>query len=139
MGILNRNQVRLGYEVDAAPALRCPISGKVIFRIDPAGEGKPIAYGRIKPVLFNLVSPMIGGDEDLDYLRKDLRQAIKALRKSLPRDDRDASLYDLLDGHFDDWPGNVLVFEITLDRMHGECQYIGIDMGAEDCDSDTED
>lgn len=68
MGILNRNKVRLGYDLDTLPTLHCPASGRVILKHTPGGEPEVIRYARIKTVLFSLLSPMIGGEE-LDYLR----------------------------------------------------------------------
>lgn len=136
MGILDRNKVKLRYDVDALPTVRCPASGRTIIKSTVEGEAETIRYGRIKTVLFSLLSPMLG-DEELDYLRKDLRLAVKSLRKSLGPDGADESIFDLLEGHFADWPGNIIVFEITLDGMHGECQYIGIDMGPDSLDDDT--
>lgn len=133
MGILDRNKVKLNYDVDALPTLRCPASGRVILKHTDEGDAEIIRYSRIKTVLFSLLSPMIG-DEELDYLRKDLRSAVKVLRKSLGPDGADESIFQLLDEHFADWPGNLMVFEVTLDGMHGQCQYIGIDMGPEDLD-----
>ena len=138
MGILDRNKVKLSYDVDVLPTLRCPASGRVILKPTPDGEPEEIIrYARNKSVLFSLLSPMIG-TEELDYLRKDLRSAVKILRKSLGPDGADESTFDLLDGHFADWPGNIIVFEITLDGLHGQCQYIGIDMGSESLDDETD-
>ena len=138
MGILDCNKVKLSYDVDALPTLRCPATGRVILKRTPDGEPEEIIrYAKIKSVLFSLLSPMIG-TEELDYLRKDLRSAVKILRKSKGRDGADESNFDLLDEHFADWPGNLMVFEITLDGMSGQCQYIGIDMGSESLDDDTD-
>lgn len=136
MGILSRNVVRLSYDVDAVPTLRCPVSGRAILKHTPQGEAELIRYSRIKTVLFSLLSPMVG-DEELDYFRKDLRLAIKALRKTLGPDGEFESNGDLLDQHFADWPGNIMVFEITLDRMHGQCHYIGIDLGPESLEDES--
>ena len=130
MGILSQNVVKLSYDVDAIPTLRCPMSGKVILQHTPEGDAVEIKYSRIKTVLFSLLSPMIG-NEELDYFRKDFRTELKNLRKSMGQDGEFESNSDLLDRHFADWPSNVMVFEITLDGMHGECHYIGIDMGPE--------
>ena len=135
MGILDRNKVKLHYDFDAQATLRCPISGKIISK-NHGDEEKFIAYGRIKPVLFSLISPAIGW-EDHDYFRKDFRTKIKELRKSLGRKVKDLSNYDLLAEYFDDWPSNIMVFEITLDRMHGQCHYIGIDLGPESLEDES--
>jgi len=137
MGILDRNKVKLSYDVDALPTLRCPASGRVILKHTPKGEAELIRYGRIKTVLFSLLSPMIG-TEELDYLRKDLRLAVKNLRKSQGRDGADQSNFYLLDQNFADWPGNLMVFEITLDELHGQCHYLGIDMGPKSANDDQD-
>lgn len=132
VGILDRNLVKLSYDVDALPTLHCPLTGRAIFRPTDGDEPKLIQYARNKAVLFSLLSPMVG-DEELDYFRKDLKRAIKQLRKSLSDEELDSN-FDLLDNHFSDWPGNIMVFELTLDGQHGECQYIGIDLGSQSVD-----
>lgn len=64
--------------------------------------------------------------------------AVKSLRKSLGPSKACESNFDLLEGSFADWPGNIMVFEVTLDGMQGQCHYIGIDLGPESLDDDTD-
>ena len=123
--MLETNRIVLRYDTDNLPVLRCPVSGKIIFRPFEEGKEELLNYRRIKPILFSLL-PSI---DEADYFRSDLAKIIRKVRKSLGDESDDTSNLSILEEHDIDFPNNIMVIEIILDGL--DSQFIGIDMGPE--------